>query len=163
MADEPRLLFVYGTLRRGAGHPMHDRLSRHARLLGTASTAGRLLDTGRYPAAVSAECDDDRIHGELFELDDPGDVWPWLDEYEGCLPGDAADSLFVRRVVRVQVDGGCTLHAWIYWFNRPVEGLARIDGGDYVSLLRVPFGHRRTAQACRSAPDAGPGEAWSQR
>lgn len=129
MNAEPRLLFVYGTLRRGAGHPMHDLLSRHAAFVSPASTAGRLYDTGRYPAAVPAEDESDRIHGEVYELDHPDEVWPWLDEYEGCFPADAADSLFLRRVVIVHISGGRTLHAWMYWYNRPTEGLARIVGG----------------------------------
>ena len=131
MAQESRLLFVYGTLRRGAGHPMHDLLSRHASLIGAASTAGILYDTGRYPAAAPAECEHDRIHGEVYELDDPDEVWPWLDEYEGAFPGDAADSLFVRRLVTVEVDGGRTLHAWMYWYNRPVHEFERIAGGRF--------------------------------
>jgi len=126
VAEESRLLLVYGTLRSGAGHPMHERLSRHARLVGAASAAGRLYDTGRYPAAVSAERDGDRIHGELYELDDPDDVWPWLDEYEGYFPGDVADSLFVRRLTLVNPANGAPRHAWVYWYNRPVNDFERI-------------------------------------
>ncbi len=129
MIDEPRLLFVYGTLRRGAGRPQHDLLRRHARLIGPASTAGRLFDTGRYPAAVLSQHADDRIHGELYELDDPGEVWPWLDEYEGYSPGDTADSLFVRRLVNVTVEAGRTLHAWMYWYNRSVDEFTRLESG----------------------------------
>lgn len=129
MAEESRFLFVYGTLRRGFGHPMHDRLSRYASLVGPASTAGQLFDMGRYPAAVVATREDDLIHGELYELDDSDEVWPWLDEYEGYFPGDAADSLFVRRVALVDIEGREPLHAWIYWYNRPVDGFEHIASG----------------------------------
>lgn len=131
MAEAPRRLFVYGTLRRGAGHPMGDQLGRHTASLGPATAPGQLFDTGRYPAAVHSSEADELIHGELYEIDDPDEVLIWLDEYEGYFPSNEVDSLFVRRLSLVNAQSGGALHAWMYWYNRPVDGLERITSGRY--------------------------------
>lgn len=129
--EEPRHLFVYGTLRRGAGHPMADLLSRHITSVAGATVGGRLFDTGRYPAAVESQDARDLIHGELYELDRPDEVWVWLDEYEGYSPGNEADSLFVRRQAMVTPENGRPAPAWVYWYNRPVDEFERIEDGRY--------------------------------
>jgi len=126
VAEESRFLFVYGTLRRGLRHPVGDRLSPHTRRIDPATVPGQLFNTGRYPAAVPSGEPGDLVHGELYELNDPDEVWPWLDEYEGYFPGNVADSLFVRRLSLVQRDDAGPLHAWVYWYNRPVDGFERI-------------------------------------
>lgn len=131
MTEDSPFLFVYGTLRSGAGHPMHDLLMQHASRLGSASTPGQLFDTGRYPAAVAANNPHDLIHGELFEIDRPDEVWTWLDEYEGYFAGDEGDSLFVRRLSLVTLSDGQSRHAWMYWYNRPVDDFERIESGRY--------------------------------
>jgi gamma-glutamylaminecyclotransferase len=61
------LLFVYGTLRRGADN--HDQL-RGARLLGSARTraAYELVDMGGYPALL--EAGRTAVVGELYEVEE---------------------------------------------------------------------------------------------
>lgn len=131
MTGGSRLLFVYGTLRHGSGHPMAAELRRQARRIGEATVQGLLYDTGAYPAAVPSNSPNARICGELYELNAPDDAWPWLDEYEGCLPGRQTDSLFIRRLVAVRQDGAADAQAWIYWYDKPVDGFDLIEGGRY--------------------------------
>ena len=50
-------LFVYGTLRKAASHPLHRTLAREARYAGTATFQGRLDDLGRYPGVVVSSPD----------------------------------------------------------------------------------------------------------
>ena len=129
MTAQSRFLFVYGTLRRGGGHPMGARLSLHTKSAAPATVPGQLFNTGRYPAAVPSGEPGYLVHGEVLELDDPDEIWPWLDEYEGCYPGNEGDSLFVRRLSLVQRDDAGPLHAWVYWYNRPVDGFERLLSG----------------------------------
>lgn len=128
----PAHLFVYGTLRRG--FPAHAVLARRAPFAGTGRIAGRLYDTGRYPAAVpSVDGEDAWVHGELFRLpaDDRGALLASLDEYEGFVPGAPDRSLFRRVAVDVERPDGGRLPSWVYLFHRPVDGLVRIPSGDY--------------------------------
>ncbi len=110
---------------------MGDLLSQHTTPIGPATVPGQLFDTGRFPAAVHSAEEGDLIHGELYELDDPDEVWPWLDEYEGYFPGNEGDSLFVRRQAMANPHKGTPAYAWVYWYNRPVDEFERIEGGRY--------------------------------
>jgi gamma-glutamylcyclotransferase (GGCT)/AIG2-like uncharacterized protein YtfP len=133
MTEGPRGLFVYGTLRRGAGRPMHALLATHAEYRGLGWVAGRLYDTGRYPAAVPAARPGERIRGEMYRLREASadSLLARLDAYEGCDPEDPGTSLFRREAVQVTLDAGGRAEAWIYLFNRPVARLRHIESGDY--------------------------------
>ena len=65
MAREADYLFVYGTLMKKAGHPMHKTLARYATYLGEATAEGALYDLGAYPAMREGE---GSVRGELREL-----------------------------------------------------------------------------------------------
>jgi gamma-glutamylcyclotransferase (GGCT)/AIG2-like uncharacterized protein YtfP len=113
-AAAPELLFVYGTLCAGSSHPMASFLAGRARLLGEASSAGRVLDLGEYPGLVDDEDPDQRVAGELWELLAPsGPTLAALDDYEGC-----AEGLFerVRRAVSSESVGAPQL-AWVYLYR----------------------------------------------
>ncbi len=131
-------LFVYGTLRRAAGHPMHRALLREAEFVGLAGLPGRLYDLGSYPGAVPDAAARGRIAGELYRLPRPQAVLPPLDRYEGCTaPGDQtvpAPSEEYRRVVcRVLREDGGSTAAWVYVYNQPCGGLVPIESGDYLN------------------------------
>ncbi|MFG0330165.1 MAG: gamma-glutamylcyclotransferase [Phycisphaerales bacterium] len=131
MAVPTDLLFVYGTLRRGSGHPMSLRLMRHSSVVGAGTVAGRLYRIGSFPGLVRDDSDGggspSRVPGELLRLTDPLADLEWIDEYEGCAPSDPDGSLFVREVTPIATDEGRTVDAWVYWFNRSVEGFERMD------------------------------------
>ena len=78
VAGTPHLLFVYGSLKRGAEH--HSELSS-ARFVGEACTtsAYRLVHYGAYPAMTDGAR---AVVGELYEVDE--ELLARLDAFEGC-------------------------------------------------------------------------------
>ena len=128
MAD---YLFVYGTLMKAARHPMAVRLAAHARYAGPATFNGRLYRVAHYPGAVASEDASDQIHGELYELVDAGKLFEALDAYEGCSPDHPQPTKYVRAQRSVSA-GGNSVSTWIYLYNWPVDGLARIASGRFL-------------------------------
>ena len=121
------LLFVYGTLRRGA--PMHKLIEGRATWLGLASAAGCLVDLGAFPGLVPAQGPGDRVHGDLFTIADAQreELLDALDRYEGAS--------FER--VQQAVDGpGGPAHAWLYVYRGAANRRTVIDGGDYLAHSR---------------------------
>lgn len=116
------LLFVYGTLRPGAGGARAARLARESREVCAAWVRGELLAVGRYPGLVPGS---GKVHGELVRLVSPQRTLDWLDAYEG--PGFVRE----RRPVRLAGDG--TQQAWCYRYTGPAAGLSRITGGDFLA------------------------------
>lgn len=138
MAELRELLFVYGTLREELAHPMAAVLKRHASRVGAARFRGRLFDLGGYPGAVPSQYASDRVVGELYRID-PGReaaLFAELDRYEGCDPDDPSSAEYVRVHAAVEPEGGGSLEAWIYLYNRPTGRLERIVSGDYCVRFR---------------------------
>lgn len=127
---ENDLLFVYGTLRRSAAGGMHPLLGRAA-FLGKAWWCGRLYLVDGYPGAVPDDTCSARVAGELYRLLDPSETLAALDAYEECGPHYGADAEYVRTVTVVELADGSESSAWIYLYNRPVDGLVRIASGDF--------------------------------
>lgn len=134
MMAEPVHLFVYGTLRPEAAGPVQARLMRGLRRVGRASIAGRLHDTGAYPAAVPSDQAAERITGELFAMDAGAadGVLGALDAYEGIDAAHPALSLFRRHRVRAEREDGMCVDAWAYFYNRTADLLPRIPSGDWL-------------------------------
>lgn len=98
---------------------------------------GKLYDVGSYPVAIPSDKETDKILGELFEIENPGLIFSKLDEYEGYNPQKPESSLFIREKVTVyKLDGNSTKSAWICLYNRPVDGLTHIPGGNYLEYLK---------------------------
>ena len=130
-------LFVYGSLKKSVGHPMHGVLSRYALAEGAARFRGRLYDLGRYPAAVPDDSGREHVVGELYRLLDPQVVLARLDAYEGCAPGDPQPHEYRREVRPVETEAG-ERPAWIYLYNRPLAAARPIASGDYLEGERRP-------------------------
>ncbi len=131
MTTTPDLLFVYGTLRRGTGHPMASFLEQRARYVGRGRTPGHLYDLGAYPGMVLAAGTEDWVRGDLFALADPEQTLAELDRYEGCGPDDPRPWYFQRALAPVQRDDGAEVAAWVYSYCRPVREEQRIASGEY--------------------------------
>lgn len=131
VAQDSSLLFVYGTLRRGAER--HDLLQKlRARYIGKGSVAGELFDLGPFPGAIKRGARSrKRVAGELYRLADASRALKVLDEYEGVRSGEVAAALYRRDVVEVWRPGGERASAWIYWLSPPPPGARRIESGDY--------------------------------
>lgn len=124
-------LFVYGTLRRSASHPMHTLVSP-ATFVGPGEFRGRLYDLGSYPGVVASDDPADRVHGEVYHLHDPAATLARLDRYEGCGETDLSPTEYVRVVAEVRLSDGVPVHAHLYLYQRSVEGLPRVESGDYL-------------------------------
>jgi gamma-glutamylcyclotransferase (GGCT)/AIG2-like uncharacterized protein YtfP len=126
-------LFVYGTLLSTAGHPKAARLQREARLIGEASIPGRLYRIGRYPGLVEDSDPQQRVHGEVYALNDPAQALQWLDAYEGIQPG-ALDRNEYERVERaVRLASGEHITAWVYLYRKDVAPFRLIRDGRWRS------------------------------
>lgn len=127
----PVHLFVYGSLLPWAsgepGQAERAKLFAEGRLLGRggATTAGRLLDLGAYPALADGP---GLVHGAAYHLNlASASTLAWLDAYEG-ITGRPNDE-YVRREQPIQLDDGLVLSAWVYAYRLPVEGRRVIPSG----------------------------------
>ena len=128
-------LFVFGTLLSGYDHPMARRLSREAELIGPACCNGLLYLVKHYPGMVLSTNPQDQVFGELHRMHDSKALLRVLDDYEGCGPGAAEPTEYVRQRVTVS-RAGCaqalTVQAWTYIYNWPVAHLPRIASGRFL-------------------------------
>jgi gamma-glutamylcyclotransferase (GGCT)/AIG2-like uncharacterized protein YtfP len=122
------LLFVYGTLRRGADN--HGQLGG-ARWLGTARTraAYELVDMGGYPALLEGGCT--AVLGELYDVGNR--LCRELDAFE------EVPSLYERKTVELDAEGQrlCRCHgslfADVYVMRRELALKApRLTGGNWL-------------------------------
>lgn len=130
--SELDLLFVYGTLRRGARCVMSNWLASQAAFLGSGVMPGRLYDVGSYPALRAARHSDETVVGDLYRLRRPAYTLAKLDRYEGIGPGQSRPYQYSRERVAVTLDSGKTVHAWTYFYRGKTARLRRISGGDYL-------------------------------
>jgi gamma-glutamylcyclotransferase (GGCT)/AIG2-like uncharacterized protein YtfP len=126
-------LFVYGTLLSTAGHRKGARLQREARLIGEASITGRLYRIERYPGLVEDSDPQQRVHGEVYALDDPAGALQWLDAYEGIVPGALDRNEYERVERRVRLASGEQITAWVYLYRKDVAPIRLIPDGRWVS------------------------------
>jgi gamma-glutamylcyclotransferase (GGCT)/AIG2-like uncharacterized protein YtfP len=122
---ENSFLFVYGSLRPGAGHVMGERLAGQGHWLGKASIRGDLYRVSWYPALAPGN---GRVTGDVYGV--PESLWTDLDSFEEA---DRPDPEYRRLVSPVQLASGLWLDAWVYWYVRPVAGLTPVRGGDWLN------------------------------
>jgi gamma-glutamylcyclotransferase (GGCT)/AIG2-like uncharacterized protein YtfP len=126
-------LFVYGSLMSSAGHPMGGRLRREARLVGEATIQGRLYKVSWYPGVVASREPGERVHGEVYALDNPGRALAWLDAYEGLVPGNRDENEYERAERQARLASGEEITAWVYLYRKDVAGLSALPGGRWVA------------------------------
>lgn len=127
----PDHLFVYGLLRPDATGAPHRLLEGAARLVGAALCRGKLYRVAEYPGLVASGDPHDLVRGEAYVIDSPLALLPRLDAFEGCGPGDPRPTEFVRRSRAVWLGDGTILAAWVYLYNWRMDGLVRIESGDF--------------------------------
>ena len=128
----PDYLFVYGTLRQNAKHPMHQQLAKHARFVAMAHYQARLYQVSYYPGAVPSSDVADQVIGELYQLMQPEVLLPLLDNYEECGEGFAQPQEYRRELQQVTLEDGASVSAWVYIYNRDTSGLKLITSGDFL-------------------------------
>jgi len=127
---EPRLVFVYGTLRRGGINDIN-RLAPPPVFQGTARVWGQLFDLGAYPGLVLLSPSDEGrsvVCGEVYAID--AALERQLDVIEE-IQGRPDDEYF-RRQVSVKV-GEQSCVCLVYEINpKRVLGRSLIDHGDWI-------------------------------
>lgn len=134
MSNPRPKLFVYGTLRSGGTHEMARYLRANSASVGAAELPNAALYiVGQHPGVVRSPSIRGSVKGELFELKDEA-VLARLDRYEDCDLDAPKDSEYLRRVRLVRVGKSRKARAWVYEYNRSVDGLKPLAGGVFRPL-----------------------------
>lgn len=124
---------MYGTLRRAAEHKaisnIHEAMRTYGVYVGTGTIRARLFKGDYFPGAILSASSEHRVVGELYAISEATTLLEILDEYEGCFD---TPPLFWRTQVPVTQPGGSVITAWVYLYNRSVEGLREILSGDFL-------------------------------
>lgn len=150
--------FIYGTLLPGQCR-WYLLENANARIVGSATTTGWLLDLGDYPGLVSEEWFAQTGHskpagptksivlGQVVSVPDWEAACRTLDEEEDCLcsdPGLDPDGqpirvsaelgvgLYVRRLQRIILADGHAAWAWTYLYNQTRKSPIWIDTGNWL-------------------------------
>ncbi len=129
-------LFVYGTLRRDTKSEMYHFLTQFADFVDEATFQGRLYLVDYYPGVVTSKNPHDIVRGEVYRLQEPGFVLSQLDKYEECGPGFPEPTEYIRCKENVVLQRGDKVEAWVYIYNRPTQGLHRIESGDFFRMQK---------------------------
>ncbi|MGJ8644884.1 MAG: gamma-glutamylcyclotransferase family protein [Luteolibacter sp.] len=129
------LVFVYGTLRRGASN--HFRMDG-AEYVGAGSIAGRIyfIDSHPefvYPALVCGG--DERVVGELFHVEKTRHLAD-LDLFEGINALSPEPDEYRRIKVEVKMDSGETMLAWVWEWAGELGDSRALEGGDWLSFSK---------------------------
>jgi gamma-glutamylcyclotransferase (GGCT)/AIG2-like uncharacterized protein YtfP len=124
-------LFVYGTLRRSTGHPMHRTLADQSVLVGPATVRGELYRVEDYPGLILRTDGDDRVAGEVYEFAPErfDAAIRAFDVYEGIASWTPQPHEYHRVSTTATLEDGRDMVVWTYEFNRPVERLTRVREG----------------------------------
>jgi gamma-glutamylcyclotransferase (GGCT)/AIG2-like uncharacterized protein YtfP len=116
---------------------MYRVLARSTRFAGDGSVRARLFDLGDYPGIVLSTSPDDRVEGEVYELQPQSavSVLNTLDDYEGIGPSDTWPREYERTVVQVQLRDGSAVPAWAYVLAEPNPRYPPIPATDYLEWL----------------------------
>jgi gamma-glutamylcyclotransferase (GGCT)/AIG2-like uncharacterized protein YtfP len=112
---------------------MGERLRREARLVGEATIPGRLYKISWYPGVVANQEPGERVHGEVYALDNPGRALAWLDAYEGIVPGKRDENEYERAERPARLASGVEIAAWVYLYRGDVAGLSAVPGGRWIA------------------------------
>jgi len=140
MAEAPRHLFVYGTLRRALNRTAYRKIiAPNSTYAGRATCPGRLYDLGSYPGLVTPRHGNEHVTGEVYRLHDDrrDEALALLDRFEGC---DRPDPEYERIRRRATLEDGASLPAWMYRYRLDVGAARPIPGGDYLDYLE----HRKS-------------------
>ena len=127
-----RLLFVYGTLRRGGSNDI-GRFGPYSRLVGRARVRGALYDLGAYPGLVLGASA--WVWGELYAIE--RSLESALDRLEEVWPQPKGQYRRTQAMVMLQVEHGeRSMSALLYELDRSgARGRARIEAGDWITRL----------------------------
>jgi gamma-glutamylcyclotransferase (GGCT)/AIG2-like uncharacterized protein YtfP len=128
-------VFFYGTLMTGFDRRRRAGIEGKLRNRRRGTINAVLFDLGIYPAAIPAP--DDKVLGEVYDVDDVEAVLAALDEIEGYSADHPDRSLYTRQRTTVALEDGTTTEAWVYFYNAPLGRAPRIRSGDYLAHVRA--------------------------
>lgn len=129
-------LFVYGTLLRVAAHPAAEYLKQHSTYMDRGSFRGELYEIEKYPGAIYTPRGALHVHGEIFQLDDTGDVFKHLDPYEEIGPEFPEPHEYTRTVIPVHPDDSpVPVSCWVYLYNWDTTGKQQVMHGNYKRFM----------------------------
>lgn len=114
---ESKYLFVYGTLKRDSGHPMHTKMTQYASYYCNAWIQGELVDLGGYPGLVQGKDTDKNTYGEVYNINNMKALFELLDDYEECSDQFPEPHEYIRLQKNVVTDKNSTVKAWVYLYN----------------------------------------------
>jgi len=127
----PDYIFVYGLLKSMYDNEAALFIRQHCTLIGVGTTPGRLFDLGTYPGIVYEPNAETIVFGEVFRIDTNKEgLNEYLDQFEECGPEFEQPNEYKKEVIPVDVNGK-VYHASSYLYNRNLDGLKKIDSGNY--------------------------------
>lgn len=129
-------LFVYGTLRKGFGHPLAELLERSGEFFTGGWCKGLLYDLGPYPVLTKTTAIEQNVFGDVFLLHNEQELLTILDEYEAV--GGYLDTGITYERVKVNIESlnGVNISAWVYLFQGTLKHLQPIESGDYLNYIK---------------------------
>ena len=123
LSGREHLVFVYGTLKRGASN--HAQLAGQ-RLVGPARLAPghALYSLGEYPGLVAEPASADRVRGEIWAVDDA--CLARLDTFEGVPEGLYARVPAPLSETPPGLPSGAAATVWMYLYLRDTRGRSRV-------------------------------------
>lgn len=136
-------LFVYGTLLQGSGHPMSRHLGLHASVVSPGSIQARLYiisevdaeGPNSYPGAVPSPHPEDRVHGDLYRVNDPESLFDRFNDFEACAPGWPEPYEFLLRPIEVTQSTGEQVWAQSYLYTWDTSRARLIPSGRFTQDL----------------------------
>jgi gamma-glutamylcyclotransferase (GGCT)/AIG2-like uncharacterized protein YtfP len=130
-ARQPDYIAVYGSLMSGLTLNDKPELEGLAKLVGSCRIPGQLLDLGDYPGLD--DCQPGSVVGELYEVLNK-QVFAVMDRFERYDPHHRADSLYLRRCIRLQEP---RVDTWVYVFNGEASDRSPVPSGDWRRHLQA--------------------------
>ena len=125
MTAARELVFVYGTLRRGASN--HWRMAG-AEFVAEGTVEGKIYRIDWYPGMVLGG--GSHVMGEVFAV--TPEQLAGLDEFEGVSAAETDGSEY-RRVETVVATDGEAIEAWVWEWIGPVDGAKLVSSGDWLA------------------------------
>lgn len=136
MKEQPtQYLFVYGTLLHSFTNAFALLLKENSKLVGPGFFNGSLYDFGAYPGAKLSRKTEEKVVGQVLEINDPQQVLPALDVYEEIGEQFPEPHEYKRVLIPVHMEDKSVLDCWVYLYNRKATGRKKVRSGDYREYL----------------------------
>ena len=109
-------------------------MARNSDFVGEATYQGRLYKVSHFPGVVPSDDPADLVQGKVYRLGNPNLVLSRLDVYEEYGPGFKEPNEFVRLSQEIRLRTGQILSAWVYVYNRLIDGHEIVPDGDFLSI-----------------------------